>query len=128
MATVRLLNIDGDEMSVPERISGDDFDAPTVTFVVCDAGQFIDPDSAELRFIPAPQPPEIEQLVTLSGDGRDMDTGGHDVDLEDPTGNLLKESDEFYLALFGQQTDALDDAPPARRKRFTFDPSDWNDL
>jgi hypothetical protein len=73
MAQVRMMDTDGATLLVPDRISDDAFDSPTVTFIVCDPGQFIDGNSEELRFVPAPEPPVIERLEVV---GIDIGTVG----------------------------------------------------
>ena len=66
MAQVAVFGIDGEEIAIPGRMSGDEHDAPTVTIIVCEAGQFIDGSSEELKFVPAPPPPVIERVEVTS--------------------------------------------------------------
>lgn len=68
MARVSVTDRSGVEIHVPDRVSSDDFDAPEVRIIVCDAFQFIDPTSQELRFIPPPPPPVIERVEIASAD------------------------------------------------------------
>lgn len=66
MAQVEVFGIDGEAIAIPGRMSGDEHDAPTVTIIVCEAGQYIDGESDTLHFAPAPLPPVIERVEVAS--------------------------------------------------------------
>ena len=66
MAQVEVFGIDGEAIAIPSRVSGGDHDAPTVTIIVCEAGQYIDGESDTLHFVPAPLPPVIERVEVAS--------------------------------------------------------------
>ncbi|PAP91391.1 hypothetical protein [Mesorhizobium wenxiniae] len=85
MAIVKLVDTDGLEVGCPERLSGDEFDGQEVTIVVCSTGQFVDGNSEELRFVPAPEPPVIERVV-VDGSAVEVDTDLGDVSLASAEG------------------------------------------
>src|SRR5262245_56457864 len=59
MAIVRLVGADGEEFTVPERLNGE---GPEIEIVVCETGQFIDPNVELLTFMSRPEPPVMERL------------------------------------------------------------------
>lgn len=66
----------GEEVSASSRAQCGDPEAPRVVFHICEPGQFIDPDSDELRLIPAPPAPEFERIdvaVNTDDEGEDVE-------------------------------------------------------
>ena len=65
MAQVRFVSFDGEEFTVPDRVSGSD--GPEIEIVVCKTGEFIDAASETLSFIERPAEPEIVRLEVVQG-------------------------------------------------------------
>jgi len=90
MVELKLVNIGGQEFTVPDRLSGD---GPEITITICRTGEFIDPESDELRFMPRPEPPLIERLeVQGKQSAAEVDMGG--IEKWDPTADEMNLAEE----------------------------------
>lgn len=114
MAQVEVFGIDGEAIAIPGRMSGDEHDAPTVTIIVCDAGQYIDGSSEELHFVPAPLPPVIERVEVASS----IEVGTLGVSDVAVTNEQALASLEKHMASWRQEAadPAEDDEPNWKRR------------